>query len=427
LQLRSVVPVPPVGAFRRGIRRATPTPRVAAVPPRPRVGNGFRPDIQGLRGVAALIGVWATQKVAVRASCGTDARLAARIRIRVRRLAFVAVFVLLAIPSAVAHAGDDAIFGVIEDGVRWTWPTVELQLAPLHPLEIGVSLHTDCEGSVPSLGMVPPTQPVLVTLLGPGSPRTPCLGAPGVAAYARGLVRENPNIREIQVWNEVDLCWWPCYGAERKPRFQGVFLDRYLDLLAATHDALAGTGVKVLGFGLSPRIGSKWTASGLAAGIARWYESSGWTRPVMDGFAWHPYCRYEDAVTAQIVSAFDTWVADRINDPGPVAEYSLPQPTPSQGLKIWWTETGLDTGSSAGEHGYTNVESGITSCAHGTEDQQAERVGEVASLARSNPYVAADFNFLLTDQPDLKYWQTGFYRPDGTAKPALDAFEKAVR
>jgi hypothetical protein len=87
----------------------------------------------------------------------------------------------------------------------------------------------------------------------------------------------------------------------------------------------------------------------------------------------------------------------------------------------------LDTGSSAGEHGYTNVESGITSCAHGTEDQQAERVGEVASLARSNPYVAADFNFLLTDQPDLKYWQTGFYRPDATAKPALDAFEKAVR
>ena len=64
-------------------------------------------------------------------------------------------------------------------------------------------------------------------------------------------------------------CWWPCYGAERKPRFQGLFLDRYLDLLAATHDALAGTGVKVLGFGLSPRIGSKWTASGLAAGIAR--------------------------------------------------------------------------------------------------------------------------------------------------------------
>jgi hypothetical protein len=335
----------------------------------------------------------------------------------------------VAAAASTAHAQANVVFGITDDTARWTWPAFGLQIASLQPIHVGLALKTDCRGSVPPLGIVPPTQPLKVTLLGPGTNDSACLSDSGVAAYARVarmLALENPNIREIQVWNEEDLCWWPCYGAERKPRFQGWFLDKYLDLLAATHDALAGTGVMVLGFGMSPRINDKWSPEALAAGVVGWYASRGWSRPIMDGFAWHPYCNYQTRITNQIVTAFDNVLAPR-DDWGSRDRAPVSQPSFSRGLKIWWTETGLDTGAVAGNHGYTGVESGISACAHGSEKDQARRIRQIALLARSDPHVAADFNFLLNDEPNLKFWQTGLYRPDGTAKPALGAFRRAVR
>ena len=344
------------------------------------------------------------------------------------RFCIAGMVCLLASTATVAHAGADVIYGINDDNARWMWPAFAAQLSPMPPLYVGVALHTDCGGTVPPFGAVHPAQPLLATLLGPGAKNSPCLTDDGIAAYAqvaRELVLAYPSIRALQVWNEPDLCWFPCYGAERKPRFQGWFLHRYLDLLAATYDAVAGTGVAVLGFGMSPRIGSKWSPEGLAREVVDWYGATGRTRPVMDGFAWHPYCNYRETTTNRIVAAFDQAWTPRTKrydlDARP-----LPQQSPSRGLKIWWTETGLDTGRVAGDHGYTGVEGGITACAHGSESLQARRVAAVARAARTSSFVAADFNFLLTDQANLAYWQTGFYRPDGTSKPALAAFVDAI-
>lgn len=58
-------------------------------------------------------------------------------------------------------------------------------------------------------------------------------------------------------------------------RFREGFVDQYLDLLAATRAALAGTGVKVLGFGFSYRIDSKWSPEDIAHAIRSWYNRRG--------------------------------------------------------------------------------------------------------------------------------------------------------
>jgi hypothetical protein len=346
------------------------------------------------------------------------------------RLKIAALMILysLGVATSTARAGD-VVFGIKDDNARWTWPAFAVQVASLQPIQVGVALRTDCHGSVPDLGLIPPTQPVFATLVGPGAKDSPCLADAGIAAYAqaaRRLVLRNPNIRELQVWNEEDLCWWPCFGAERTPRFQGWFLDRYLDLLAATHDALEGTGVKVLGFGMSPRINDKWSPDALAAAIVAWYAARSWTRPIMDGFSWHPYCGYGNSITRQIVSAFNRAWDPRSIDGWREGQH-FPQPSPARGLKIWWTETGLDTGSVEGEYGYVGIEGGITACGHGTEKAQARRVAEVAKLARANRYIGAAFNFLLNDEPDLRFWQSGLVRPDGSLKPAFGAFRRAIR
>jgi hypothetical protein len=111
-------------------------------------------------------------------------------------------------------------------------------------------------------------------------------------------------------------------------RFREGFVDQYLDLLAATRAALAGTGVKVLGFGFSYRSDSKWSPEYIAHAIRSWYNRRGgrafagvgredgewisvrfsghaYPLPIMDGFAYHPYCGWESATTDRIFAALD--------------------------------------------------------------------------------------------------------------------------
>lgn len=256
------------------------------------------------------------------------------------------------------------------------------------------------------------------------------------AAAARRLIAHHPNVREIQVQNEPDLCssafgfWNMCLppGTARR-RFAGPAFDAYLYELAATHAALAGTGVKVLGFGFSPpwhhtdRGKAWWDASEIAAGIDSWYRKRGgqvvtcvgpregrecvsvrlrgrrYQRPIMDGFAYHPYAGWEDEQT------------NLIHDE--LAAIDMPGGAP----ELWWTETGLDTVGS------------MYGCAcpwRGSESDQARRVATVLQAAMASPWVAGVFNFLLVDESDPERFQTGLIRPDGTMKPAFDALRMAA-
>jgi hypothetical protein len=352
----------------------------------------------------------------VRSLCG------GRRRRRSRGLLVVGLVGLIL--AAPASAGNDVVFGINDDRLTGWWPKEMVELAPR---QVGIWVAPeDAENPWPA---IPPGVGVLAQLVGAGSWPT----HPGAyAAAARRLVLAHPNVREVQVWNEPDLCWFPCAPRETdfegvtRNRFYGPWLDRYLDLLSATSLALAGTGVKVLGFGMSPRLNAKWAPEALAGEIANWRNEKGgrrhhrriggrdpdgrwhsgvwigkaWDGPLMDGFAYHAYLYWERATTERVWQAL--------------------------GVPIWWTESGMDTVGVAGQHGYFGEVLWLYG-AEGDELQQAQRLAQVVKAAKADPHVAGAFNFLLEDEADLQHWQSGLLRPDLTRKPAFDIWKEVAR
>jgi hypothetical protein len=326
--------------------------------------------------------------------------------------------------AAPAAGGNDVVFGINDGRFTASWPK---EMAELAPRQVGIWVAPeDVEKPWPA---VPPSVGVLAQLVG----NQWWADRPGAyAAAARRLVLSHPNVRELQVWNEPDLCWFPCAPQETagdgvtRNRFYGPWLDRYLDLLSATSAALAGTGVKVLGFGMSPRLNGKWGPEALAAGIADWRNKRGgryyepriggrdpdgrwrsgvwigraWDGRLMDGFAYHAYAYWQPETTERIWNAL--------------------------GLPIWWTEAGMDTTGKAGEHGYFGEVLWLYG-AEGDELQQAERLAAVVAAAKTDLHIAGVFNFLLHDEADLQRWQSGLLRPDGTRKPAFELWKAVAR
>lgn len=343
---------------------------------------------------------------------------------RPRSWGLLTVGLLVLALAAPAAAGNDVILGINDGRVAASWPK---EMAELAPRQVGLWIAP--EDVEKPWAAVPPGIGVLAQLVGaPWWAEHP--GA--YAAAARRLVLAHPNVRELQVWNEPDLCWFPCAPSETdvdgvsRDRFYGPWLDRYLDLLSATSLALQGTGVKVLGFGMSPRLNAKWAPEALAGAIANWRNVRGgrhhdarvggrdpdglwhsgiwigtaWDGPLMDGFAYHAYLYWKPASTTRVWQAL--------------------------GVPIWWTESGMDTVGTAGEHGYFGNVLWLYGV-EGDESEQAQRLADVVAAAKADPHVAGMFNFLLEDEADLRHWQSGLLRPDGTRKPAFETWKAVAR
>ena len=358
------------------------------------------------------------KRLASAEACATRAALAV--------LSFFGGACLLFVAPVAADAARP-VFGVSDPRFTSTFPAGTL--AQLGIDQVGISV---APGDEQKAWAIPASMGVLVVFAGNHWYES---HPAAYAAAARRLVKFHPNVREIQVSNEPDLClpwlgfWSDCLPREvGNRRFAGAPLDRYLDELAATHDALAGTGVKVLGFGFSPPWHhsdhglSFWDPSTIAAAIDSWYYRRGpltmkgvgpredgewisvrirghrYPRPIMDGFAYHPYAGWDDATTAAIYSQLEA--------------LELPGGTPA----LWWTELGMDTAWTSRRP-----------CPwQGSEQEQAARVQAVLDGARNSPVVAGAFNFLLTDETDPNRFQSGLIRPDGTPKPAFYSFRASV-
>jgi hypothetical protein len=337
--------------------------------------------------------------------------------------------VLLSLGLATNASGASrVVYGVNDANFSQLWPLMSERMAPLGPIQVGlwVQWHGPryepdwvMSGLPQDIGDVPTTQPALVQFLGSpaSSPRTRSERRSYGQALLK-LVLAHPNIREVQVWNEPDLGFW-----------QGS-AGSYVRLLAIVHDALRGTGVKVLGPGFSPwgivyGRTAKMNVTSFAKAVKAFYRTHPRRRqPLLDGFAYHPYWGFNNATTKATARTLNLlW-------------RHLPQPSPRRGLRFWWTETGFESLINAapatefspgnGYYGNSSLWSQYNSMI-GTPNQQAQRVSLVARIARSNPLVAADFNFQLGDDPDLSHWQSGFYFVGGKPKPALLAFRSAIR
>jgi hypothetical protein len=317
-----------------------------------------------------------------------------------------------------AQGATGVVWGVNDDNARLAWAAMKPKLAPLQARDPGFQLAIAVNWRLPSLGRIPPSQPVLVTLTGSQSlgPADAPLSDAMQVAYADAalaLVEAHPNVREIVVWNELDDATWP--GS----------MGQYVRLLIRVHDTLAGRAL-VLGGPAHPDallppfpawLNRVNMATFLAAVRHAYYPAGAWrsildgvpvrSAPLMDGLAYHPYSRWNAACTQLIASEVSSALAD------------LPQPRPP----FWWTETGM---WSSGKHWGSPP-------MVGTPAEQAKRIGAIAHVAISSKLVAADFNFLLADAPGgqdgsgpaIWAWKSGLYYQDGTPKPALAAFETA--
>jgi hypothetical protein len=330
--------------------------------------------------------------------------------------------------ATAAQADNHVVYGISDGNFTSQWSLMAPRIAPLGPIQVGLWVRYHCStdsdswlvrGLPGDLGQVPASQPALVALLGAAScsPKTNAQRH-AYALAARALVLRYRNIRELQVWNEPDLAFW-----------QGTALD-YVKLLAATHNALRGTGVKLLGPGFSPNgllnaANAQMGVISFAIAVRTFYRTHRhYRRVLLDGFAYHPYWGFDRKTTSQTAQTLNHFWR------------GLPQHSPRHGLRFWWTETGAESAINAaplnefgrGGNGYSGTDNFWPAYLHmeGSAIFQANRVATIARKARANPLVAADFNFELGDDPNLARWQSGLYYVGGRPKPAFAAFKAAI-
>lgn len=306
-------------------------------------------------------------------------------------------------PTARPHR--HLVFGVNDVELRNAGAREAASGLGLNQYAVPVSWHPGQKLTGQELGSIPHGGSVLAYLYGTAkdAPRTQAQRHE-YANFARGLVKQNPQIRELQVWNEpTHPYFWPGKNRARS----------YLPLLANTYDRLRGSHVKVVAPGSYPGLPQQMAFVGATR---RYYRGTGRKRPLFDIYASHPYWDWQK--TGKVAKAMNRqWEG-------------LPQATPKRGLSFWWTETGMDTGGTAAPPGYTGYHGHDQ--AHdprlmGTVQQQAKRIGALVQAAQRNPYVGALFNFLLTDEADLSRWQSGLLTPTGERKPAYLAYQQAIK
>jgi polysaccharide biosynthesis protein PslG len=269
--------------------------------------------------------------------------------------------------------------------------------------------------------------------LGKNTPSTPAARA-DFAAFAAAVVQSVPRIRDVIVGNEPNLStfWEPQFGANGRD----LAARRYADLLARSYDAIkaADPGVTVLGGALSPRGadrpgGTRPTHSPTAfiRDLGTDYRTSGRSRPLMDGLAFHPYMQASRIPpTAAHPQNTSITIADYPKLVALLTEAFHGTAQPGARLPIYYTEFGVQTRVPAPKlRFYVDRDSPERTDAVSFA-LQAAYYRKVLALAYCQPTVRGLFVFHTFDEPGLGGWQSGLYFADRTPKPSLAAFKRAV-
>jgi hypothetical protein len=306
----------------------------------------------------------------------------------------------LALTASAQAAPPKLIYGVNDHRFLVEWPQTSKLAAPLGLSRIAVEIRW-WNGKIPGgdLDAIPRSQPITLILAGRRYDSTfHAYEQAAFCDYAAKLVALYPNVRELQIWNEPAPA----------PSFSwGLSMRDYLDLLAVCYDRLRGK-VTVLAPGSHP---ARNVQLDFVQAVRDYYRATKRTRPLFDGYSVHPYWNWQ---TKPVAGAMN-W-----------AWRNLPQRSPQRGLRFWWTETGFE---STVPEPYSDpyIGTSLAWALLGSPEQQAARVAEITLRAYCNPLVAAVFNFLLVDEPQLNGWQSGFYYVGGTPKPAFYSYQTAIR
>ena len=247
------------------------------------------------------------------------------------------------------------------------------------------------------------------------------------------LARTYPEIDDYVVGNEpnVTYFWRPQFNADDTPRAPGDFVD----LLARSYDALkaVNAGITVTAGGLDARGNDNPDArSNISNSPVRFikhmgdaYRASGRNRPLFDQVAFHPYPlssrdSYNKSYAWPNAGMADL---DRLKQAYWDAFHGTAQPTFEDGLTISLDETGWQTApppEHAGAYNSSELNDTID------EATQAQIYADMIRYLECDPSVSNVLVYRLMDESDLKRWQSGVMRADGSLKPSYDAIKQTI-
>ena len=253
--------------------------------------------------------------------------------------------------------------------------------------------------------------------------------------YARAIVQEVPQIRDVIVGNEPNLnrFWMPQFG----PDGSDAAAPAYLALLAETYDAVkeGSPGVRVYGGVLAPRgIDRPHTGrdthspTTFIRDLGAAYRASGRAKPIMDAFAFHPYAERSDLppdrphprTTTIGLADYEKLV---LLLRGAFVDTAQPS---GIDLPILYDEFGVETVVPADKASlYVGEEPPTTRATD--EATQARYYRRALQIAVCSPNVMGILLFHSHDERDLAGWQSGVYYVDGSAKSSLGRVRGSVQ
>jgi hypothetical protein len=250
-------------------------------------------------------------------------------------------------------------------------------------------------------------------------------------AYVGSVARAFPDVRQFVIGNEPNqpAFWRPQFtrdGANASAAGFGPYLAAGYDALKAVDPAIA-----VVGVGLSPRGNDRPEAKSNVStspvrflrALGAWYRASGRTRPLMDGFSFHPY---PNKATDPLDRGY-AWPnagfvnLDRIKQALWDAFNGTPQPTTVEGLKLHLDEVGWQVDTS-GRQGYVGLENVVVT----DELTQAAVYADLIGRAACDADVAEVSFFGFRDDGARTGFQAALQRLDGTSRPAAEAVRSAI-
>src|ERR671918_1933098 len=258
------------------------------------------------------------------------------------------------------------------------------------------------------------------------------LGSPSLfGSYVGAGASIYPQVKQFVVGNEPNqpAFWRPQFSASGA----NVSAATFGGYLAAAYDALKSVDpeITVIGVGLSPRGNDRPKAKNNVStspvrflrALGTWYRATRRSRPLMDGFSFHPY---PNKATDPLDRGYGWPNAGFVNlDPVKQALWDAFHgtglATTQNGLQLHLDEVGwqVDTRRHSGYSGAENVP--VTD-----ELTQARIYADLIRRAACDPDVKSVSFFGFRDDGARTGFQAALHRADGTARPAAAAVRAAI-
>jgi len=341
--------------------------------------------------------------------------------------------------GAKPSAGPSFVVGAVDDAARHQGPVLE-QLAAAGFGALAITSYWDPGRSRPSRQELEVLRDVarraatrelrvFLSVFHRGSANTPLTPETRAqfASYVAAIVRDVPAIRDVIVGNEpnVNRFWQPQFGSGG----ESAAAPSYLALLAQVYDAAkqADADVFIWGGALGPRgsdrpEGARPTHSPgmFIRELGTALRASGRARPVLDGFAYHPYPE-TSSTPPDLEHPNPRSRTIGLADVARLKE--LLREAFGRELPILYSELGVETVIPPEKARlYRDAEPAQPA----GERTQADFYRQALELAACQEGVVGMLLFHSHDEPSLIGFQSGVYYVDGTPKSSLPAVRKAI-